>query len=109
MGAWLAGPQASIVQELSFLSARDWTLATLVGLGVAMIFLGWLVPYRLVRRKDYDRLMELHEAAQRTNAQNADSIKKIADSKDLATSIVAELRKNAVTTTHRGAVHEEQP
>ena len=81
-----------IMQELAGLSARDLGLAGLVALAVSMIFLGWLVPYRLVRRKDYEEVLQLLKAAQATNAANAETMKASADKKDLATAVVEQLR-----------------
>lgn len=94
-----------MIEELTALSARDLGLAGLVALAVTLIFLGWLVPYRLVRRSDYERTVSLLEQAQATNAENAQSLKAIAEHKGLAATVIEELRNEALTV--RGSSQEE--
>lgn len=93
------------VQELTGLGARDLTLAGIVTMGVTLIFLGWLVPYRLVRRSDYEATMDLLREAQATNATYAKALEAMAEKKDLATSVVEALRAEA---SNRGTLQEER-
>ena len=104
--------QASAVSEITGLSGRDLGLTGLVAVAVSLIFLGWLVPYRLVRRTDYERVMALLEAAQATNATNAETMKASADKKDLSTALVEAIRAEVgqlSTTDPRGANQQEDP
>lgn len=94
---------------LADFTARDLTLSGIVGLAITLIFMGALVPYRLVRRTDYERVMKLLEEAQKTNATNAETMKATASEKSLNAAVMEAVREAVGGVHHNQGGTQEEP